>query len=171
MFTFIKRIEKVCEFILNSISGIGLIFLVLITCIDVGGRFLFNSPLNGSTELTELVLGVVIFSVLPHICWKNENIIVDVLYYKLNVVVQNLLLIFKNIIICYCLYFVGTKLIMLAERSKKYEETTTLLNIDIYPFLLYMGLMSYLTVLFILIFGTYNSYHAFSSYKKGKEIC
>ncbi len=162
----IRRLEKICEFILNSISGIGLIFLVCVTCIDVGGRFLFNSPLPGSTELIELGLGVVIFSVLPHICWKNENIIVDVLYNKLSVPFRNRLIIFKNIIISISLYFIGNKLMLLAARSEKYGEMTELLEIPIYPFIEFMALMSYLTVIFILIFGTCNSYCAYASYKK-----
>ncbi len=171
MLSKLRTLEKICEFILNSISALGLIFLVCITTIDVGGRFLFNSPLPGSTELTELILGVVIFSVLPHICWKNENIIVDVLYNKLSVPFRNILLIFKNIVIGISLYFIGNRLMVLASRSEKYTETTELLEIPIYPFIEYMALMSYLTVLFIIVFGTCNSYCSYMSYKKGIQKC
>ena len=168
MFFNIKSFEKICEFILNSISGLGLIVLVCITCADVGGRFLFNSPLPGSTELTELVMGIVLFSVLPNICWINENIIVDVLYNKLNTSFRNHLIVLKNIVISICLYFVGNKLMILASRSQKYNETTELLEISIYPFIEFMAVMSYLSVFFILIFGTYHSYYA---YKKGPKKC
>ncbi len=49
----------------HSISAITLFALMLITCIDVVGRYVFNSPFTGSTELIKMAVGIAIFSILP----------------------------------------------------------------------------------------------------------
>ena len=66
-------------FFLHAIAAVTLFSLMLTTCIDVFGRYLFNNPLTGSTELTEIAVGIVVFSVLPVISWRNDHVVVDIL--------------------------------------------------------------------------------------------
>lgn len=56
-----------------------LVFLIVITCIDVVGRYFLNSPLQGSTELTEMALAVLVFTSLPIITYHQRHIVVDIL--------------------------------------------------------------------------------------------
>jgi TRAP-type transport system small permease protein len=42
-----------------------LLALMALTFADVAGRYLFNSPIPGTAELTELCMGILIFSGLP----------------------------------------------------------------------------------------------------------
>ena len=71
---------------LTSLAGVGgwvssivLFSLMAMTCIDVGGRYFFNSPLDGATELTQLMLGIIVFAVLPSVCRTEEHVSVDLL--------------------------------------------------------------------------------------------
>lgn len=63
----------------DALSSILLAFLVLITVIDVTGRELLNQPLPGSTDLTRLVLVILIFTVLPRVSARETHIAVDLI--------------------------------------------------------------------------------------------
>ncbi len=168
MLKALKNMEKICEFILNSISGLGLIILTIITCIDVTGRYLFNSPLPGSTELTEVILGIVVFASLPILCWKNENIVVDVLDRVFSTLIRNILIVVLNLIISISLYHLGNKLLILASRAAKYGQSTEHLELKTSYFLTFMASMCYFTIFCILSFGLL---HIYTSYKKEINEC
>ncbi|MCH9705748.1 MAG: TRAP transporter small permease [Proteobacteria bacterium] len=64
---------------LSTLSACLLFVLMLITAVDVIGRYVFNNPLASSTELIEFTLGLFIFSSLPLLCKNNDHITVDLL--------------------------------------------------------------------------------------------
>lgn len=53
--------------------------LVLVTCLDVVGRYLFDSPLGGAFELIEVLLAALVFAALPITTWKGGHVEVDLL--------------------------------------------------------------------------------------------
>lgn len=56
----------------------GLLFILMVfTCVDVFGRYLFNRPVVGGFELTQIFLAILIFAGLPLITLRNEQITVD----------------------------------------------------------------------------------------------
>jgi len=50
----------------------------LIVTVDVSGRYLFNKPLRGATELVEELMVCCIFFILPHVTGVDRHIKVDV---------------------------------------------------------------------------------------------
>ena len=52
----------------DGASALVLFALMAMTCIDVVGRYFFNSPLDGATELTQLMMGLIVFAILPTVC-------------------------------------------------------------------------------------------------------
>jgi TRAP-type C4-dicarboxylate transport system permease small subunit len=54
-----------------------LLAMMTLTSIDVIGRYLFNSPLTGAFELTELMLAALIFMGLPLATERDEHVTVD----------------------------------------------------------------------------------------------
>ena len=48
-----------------------------LTTIDVTGRYVFNSPVQGGVELIEFMLGLLIFSALPLVAVKRAHITVE----------------------------------------------------------------------------------------------
>ena len=54
-----------------------LTILVLITVIDVLGRYLLSLPLPGTTEITEIILGILIYIGLPYITRDEEHVTVS----------------------------------------------------------------------------------------------
>ncbi|MBK0326120.1 TRAP transporter small permease [Rhodobacteraceae bacterium F11138] len=53
--------------------------LVLITCVDVVGRYILQAPLAGAFELTEILLAALVFLALPLTTERREHIEVDLL--------------------------------------------------------------------------------------------
>jgi len=62
-----------------NIAAIILLCLVVLTCVDVIGRYFFNSPLVGAVELVELCMGAITFFSFPLMFMRNDHIIVDLI--------------------------------------------------------------------------------------------
>ncbi|WP_417616228.1 TRAP transporter small permease [Oceanisphaera sp.] len=65
--------------LLNLLAGLMLLLMMLITAVDVVGRYLFNTPLVGGSELIEIMLAASIFLILPTITWRQEHVSVDLI--------------------------------------------------------------------------------------------
>ncbi|EIE52443.1 C4-dicarboxylate ABC transporter substrate-binding protein [Salipiger aestuarii] len=64
---------------LAVMGGVLLMALMGLTVVDVVGRYIFDAPLIGATELTELLLAAVIFLGLPAVALAEEHVSVDLL--------------------------------------------------------------------------------------------
>ncbi len=148
-------------FFLESISALTLFSLMTITCVDVVGRYLFNSPLTGSTELTEMALAIVVFSVLPIISWRNDHVVVDLLDRfvppALNMV-RNYLF---NVAIAVALVYLGKRVHILAERSISYEEVSEYLAIPIGWIMYFITYAFWITAFMVLTLGIYRAFREY----------
>jgi TRAP-type C4-dicarboxylate transport system permease small subunit len=60
--------------------GAALVFAMMaLTFVDVVGRYVFNAPVKGSAEATELMLAVIVFAGLPLAAAAREHIRIDLL--------------------------------------------------------------------------------------------
>ena len=152
----ITRLSRLLGVLLNIASGIALITLMIITCIDVFGRYLLNNPLTGSTELIEIGLGFLVFTALPVMSWRNENILVDIFDKYFPPLLHFIRGILIHSIFAVTLYFVGTRLIALGRRSLDYGETSEFLHIPLGWSIQLMGYMCLLTTMTLVSFGICN---------------
>ncbi len=58
-------------------GGMLLIGVVAMTVTSVLGRYLFNAPIPGDYELTELACGIAVFAFFPYCHTRNANIVVE----------------------------------------------------------------------------------------------
>lgn len=58
-------------------GGLVMVTITLITTASIIGRWLFNSPLLGDTELVEFAMAIAVAAFLPICQWRRGNIIVD----------------------------------------------------------------------------------------------
>ncbi len=58
-------------------GGLVMVTITLITTASIVGRWLFNSPLLGDTELVEFAMAIAVAAFLPICQWRRGNIIVD----------------------------------------------------------------------------------------------
>jgi TRAP-type C4-dicarboxylate transport system permease small subunit len=74
-----SRFDRAVAPALGLIAAALLFGLMLLTCVDVVGRYFFNRPVTGGFEMTELLLAALIFAGLPLVTLRSEHIVVDLL--------------------------------------------------------------------------------------------
>ncbi len=63
-----------------SVPACGLLFgMMMLTVVDVVGRYLFSSPLRWAFELTEISLAMLIFFGMPAISLQGSHIVTDLI--------------------------------------------------------------------------------------------
>ena len=63
--------------LLGYVAAAVMLCLMLLTCVDVVGRYFFNKPVTGGFELTEMLLAALIFAGLPLVTLRGDHITVD----------------------------------------------------------------------------------------------
>ncbi|MFC6668750.1 TRAP transporter small permease [Marinobacterium aestuariivivens] len=77
--TLIRWFDRLVNRPLRVVAMVVMFLMMATTLVDVVGRYLFDAPLKGAFELTELMLAAVIFLGLPLITAENGHIAVDLL--------------------------------------------------------------------------------------------
>jgi TRAP-type C4-dicarboxylate transport system permease small subunit len=142
---------------LHGVAALTMLALMLVTCIDVFGRYLFNSPLTGSSELTEIAVGIVIFSVFPIHSWRNDHIVVDILDHFFSPRIYMIRTILFNVLISIALVFLGMRIYTLGQRSLSFGETTEYLHIPLGWMMVFMAVMCWATALATITLGVYRA--------------
>ena len=70
------RLERLARIVAIA-GGFLLIGVVSMTVISVLGRYLFNAPIPGDYELTELACGIAVFAFFPYCHVRSGNIAVE----------------------------------------------------------------------------------------------
>lgn len=73
--SFLSLLEYLCA----KVSLLALIFMALITFIDVFGRVVFNSPLGFAYEVVGICLAISFYAGLYHVHKKRKHIRIDLL--------------------------------------------------------------------------------------------
>ena len=73
----IKLWEERADTVLGLAAGAILFLMMTLTFVDVVMRYLFTRPVRGGTEITELMLLVLIFAGLPLVSHADEHVTMD----------------------------------------------------------------------------------------------
>ena len=147
----IGRINKFFEIA----SSLVLLATLVMTCVDVVGRYFFNSPLQGATELTELAIALIVFFVFPVVCYQRKHVSIDILdsYFPKRFEFARDAV--TNVLIAASLFYLSVQIFNLAARAAKRNESTEMLSLEIYPlfygigvFCLIGGVFTFLCIFF-----------------------
>lgn len=72
---FLRTVKRTCE----TLGIIVLFTMMSLTGVDVFARYLFNSPIRGAFELTEIMLALLVFLSFPVAALSNSHISVEVI--------------------------------------------------------------------------------------------
>ena len=126
---------------LGAAAALLLFCLMMVTTVDVVGRYIFNWPLRGGFEITELLLLTLIFAGLPLVSRADEHVTMDFVDAALKPGARRLLRrlvdIFCGIIIVGLAYRVWLR----ADKIAEYGDTTEVLRILVSPFVYFMAIM------------------------------
>ena len=134
--------DKLFGWLSDGLSALVLFALMVMTCIDVFGREILGAPLDGATELTQLMMGVLVFAVLPVVSFREEHITVDLLdkWFPRRLapprqVVLNLLSGVMMAVVCWRVWVIG-------EFQMEYGDSTEFLRIPLGPVSYFISVMS-----------------------------
>jgi len=115
--------------------------MMTLTFVDVVARYVFNRPLRGAFEVTELLLVVLIFGGLPLVSHANEHVTMDFIDRLLAARGRDL---WQRAVqaLCAAIMFLLTWLVWLkADRIWAYRDATDVLRIVYGPFVYFMAVM------------------------------
>lgn len=72
-----ERLVDAASLFAANLAAAVLLILVVLTCVDVVGRYFFNSPLVGAVELVQICMGLIIFLSFPIMFFRGDHVIVD----------------------------------------------------------------------------------------------
>ncbi len=128
--------------------------MMVLTFVDVVGRYLLNRPLRGAFELTELGLVVLIFAGLPLVSHADEHVTMDFIDKLLGAKALGALLRAVNAVCAAVMFFLTWQIWLKAGKIAGYGDTTDVLRIAVGPFVYFMVVMIALT-------GLVHLYRAF----------
>jgi len=137
--------EKRIDALLGIASSVLLFGMMLLTFVDVVARYLFNRPIRGAFEVTELTLLVLIFAGLPLVSRADEHVTMDFIDRVLPPAGQRALICLVHAICAAIMFFLTWQVWIKAGKIYGYGDTTDVLRIAVGPFVYFMDAMIALT--------------------------
>ncbi len=137
--------------VLGGLAALTLLFIMLLTCVDVAGRYIFNAPVPGALEVTEFVMGALIFTSLPLVTLRQEQVTVDLFEQFIPRFVKPALHVLLNAVSCACLAVISWRLWVKAGQMLNNGEFTAVLQVKIWPLVYYMSFQAAVTAFVLLL--------------------
>jgi TRAP-type C4-dicarboxylate transport system permease small subunit len=133
--------------VLGAAAAILLFCLMAVTTIDVTGRYIFNWPLRGGFEITELLLLTLIFAGLPLVSRADEHVTMDFIDAALGARGRRLIRRLVDAICGLIILALAWRVFIKAGKIAGYGDTTDVLRIPVGPFVYFMALMVAVTAI------------------------
>ncbi len=119
---------------LGTVAAIDLAAMMTLTFLDVTGRKFFASPIYGAYEITEFMMGVLIFSALPLVTARENHVTIDVFDHFIAPHIGRWQRVVVNLVSSVVLAFLGWRLWILSASHLRTNEVTMTLHIPHGPF-------------------------------------
>jgi TRAP-type C4-dicarboxylate transport system permease small subunit len=137
--------ERRADAVLGMAASVILFGMMTLTFVDVLMRYLFNRPLSGAFEVTELMLLVLIFAGLPLVSHADEHVTMDFIDHVLTARGRLWLRRGVHLICAAIMGFMAWQVLIKAGRIWGYRDATDVLRIVYGPFVYFMAAMIALT--------------------------
>ena len=142
------------ESVLGVAASAILFLMMLLTFVDVVARYVFNRPVRGAFEVTELMLVVLIFAGLPLVSYADEHVTMDFIDRLLGAGARARLQRGVHVVTTAIMALLAWLVWLKADRIWGYRDATDVLRIVYGPFVYFMAVMIGLT-------GLIHLYQAF----------
>jgi TRAP-type C4-dicarboxylate transport system permease small subunit len=120
--------------VLGTIAAVVLFAMMGLTFVDVAGRKLFSRPVYGAYEITEFLMGALIFCALPLVTAREGHVTIDVLDHLLPAWVARWQRVVVGLVSTGALAFIAGRLWVLSASHFRTHEVTMTLRIPHGPF-------------------------------------
>jgi TRAP-type C4-dicarboxylate transport system permease small subunit len=138
-----RRVERVLGVAASAI----LLVMMSLTFVDVVARYVFNRPLPGAFEVTELLLLVLIFAGLPLVTYADEHALMDFIDRPLGRRATRGLERLVQVLCAAVMALLAWLVWLKADRIWAYRDATDVLRIVYGPFVYFMAIAIGLTAL------------------------
>ena len=142
----VRRLEQA----LGYFVALTLFVTMVMTLVDVLGRYFFSTPLPAGHELTELLVGVVVYTAIPLITIQNQQITITLFSARLSGRLRHMLVTIVPLFSAVVMGLLAWRLIVQASKLAEFRSATLYLQWSIYPFVYFMGIMAVLSALIYL---------------------
>lgn len=119
---------------LVAIVGGGLMLAAsLLVTTSVGGRWLFNNPVEGDFELVKMMTAVAVFCFLPLTQWNRGNIMVDSFTSGASTGFRAALDAFWDLAYCLFVFGLAAAMIIGSHETFRSGETTMMRQVPVWP--------------------------------------
>jgi len=125
--------ERIGYVALATLGGVLLMAMMGLTVCDVIGRYLFDSPVTGAAELTELLLCTTIFLGLPAVSLADAHVTVDLVTDKFPAAWQPVRRVLTGVFSAGVLAVVTWRIWVYADQIAGYGGATNSLMIPLAP--------------------------------------
>lgn len=112
-----------------GVAGVITFAMMVLTTFDVIGRYVFNAPIFGAFEFTEIFMGGIVFFALAATTTGREHIVVTIVYGALPHMVQRILTVFADLVGAALMALFCWRMWGYSERLYSSGETTLELGI------------------------------------------
>ncbi len=139
--------ERRADAVLGIAASAILMAMMCLTFVDVVARYVFNRPLRGGFEITELLLLVLIFAGLPLVSHADEHVTMDFIDRLLGERARRRLERAVHVSVAALMFFMTWQVWIKAGRISSYGDATDVLRILYGPFVYFMAAMIALAAL------------------------
>lgn len=127
-------VERWASRTLGAVTALTLFAMMMLTFVDVSGRYLLRQPVYGGYEVTEFLMGVLIFSGLPILCAREGHVSIDVFDSMIPKRLRRPQMAFVNLVSAGALGATAWRLFVHSGELSKNHEVTMTLKIPHGPF-------------------------------------
>jgi len=136
-----ERVRAALVTALGFVAAIVLFILMMLTTVDVIGRYVFNRPVAGAFEITEMMLAALIYCGLPLVSQRREHIVIDTFDRFMSRGVRRALDMAAEVLCSATLFGLAWLVFRRAVRVLAYGDTTTVLKLPQAPVVYLMAAM------------------------------
>ncbi len=155
------RVVNLATRMLGIVGAILLFAMMALTFVDVWGRYIFDSPIPGGFEITELMMATLIFAGLPLITQQDEHISVDLLDQFFPKDMLRLRDILVGMLSTVMIAVLSYRMWLKASEQIEYGDRTAALYIPVAPVTYFMSATTALAcvLLVIVTWGKFTNNH------------
>ncbi len=124
-----SRALRYAELALGVIVAVLLMAMMMVTTVDVFGRYLLSRPLPGAFEITEIMLGLIIFIALPLVCLHEENISVTLVTERFAPRTREIHAVIVSLVCSGVLLLIAWRILMHSLQLASYGDVTIFLRV------------------------------------------
>jgi TRAP-type C4-dicarboxylate transport system permease small subunit len=126
-------VSHAADQVLGAVAAAILFAMMAVTSVDVTGRYLFNSPLQGGYEFTQLLMLSLVFAGLPTVTRRGDHITVGLFNNAFQGIVRKLRDSIIALVVAVASAYLAWRLYLLGGRFALFGDVTATVRIPLAP--------------------------------------